>query len=73
MDSLPTVVDEAEFDQQSMDSYLNRVFVHQLSWVNTPTKVLRKSIIDYYRAVTQSAVERDVRSEGRGGFTCLRA
>ena len=54
-DSLPTLVAESEIDVKDTDAYLDRIFVHQLRWVNTPTKVLRKSIIDFYRSVTQSA------------------
>ena len=54
-ESLPTLVPETALSDEQLADYLDRVFVHQLRWVQTPPKVLQKSIIDYYRAVTQTA------------------
>ena len=53
-DNLPTLVQLSDVDEDDLvgihDAY---PFVEQLRWVRVPTKNLRKSIVDYYRAVTQ--------------------
>jgi hypothetical protein len=54
-DNLPTLVGAEAFDPAEQASYLDRHFVHQLCWVNTPSTLIQKAIIDYYRAYTQTA------------------
>jgi hypothetical protein len=54
-DTLPTLVPIDAFDPASEADYADRPFVEQLRWVGTPPVVIQKSIIDYYRAYTQTA------------------
>jgi len=54
--NLPTLVhnlDEVE-TQKIADSHGDRIFVHQMRWVNSPETILARAIVDYYRAVVQS-------------------
>lgn len=54
-DNLPTLVELDDVDEESVvDIHDARDFVHQLRWVNVGTTHLRKAIVDYYRAVTQT-------------------
>ena len=54
-ENLPTLVQLADVDEDDLigvhDDYQ---FVEQLRWVKVTTVNLRKSIVDYYRAVTQT-------------------
>lgn len=53
--NLPTLVQVEEFDTEREGDYVDRHFVHQLRWVDTPATLIQKAIIDYYRAYTQTA------------------
>jgi hypothetical protein len=55
LENLPTLVTAEDFDLKSEARYLDRGFVHQLHWVDTPFKLIQKAIVDYYRAYTQTA------------------
>jgi hypothetical protein len=55
-DNLPTTVPREAFDAGSIGSYDGRIFVRQLDFVGPPTVILERSIQDYYRSITQSAV-----------------
>jgi hypothetical protein len=44
-----------DLEALTASDYADRVFVHQLHWVNAPGKILQTAIIDYYRAYTQTA------------------
>lgn len=54
-DTLPTLVERDAFDASVNEDYNGFVFVRQMDLVETPTRLLRAAISDYYRAVTQSA------------------
>ncbi|BBZ77470.1 hypothetical protein MANY_28070 [Mycolicibacterium anyangense] len=55
-DRLPTLVPTPSGDEESelTAAHSDRVFVHQMRWVNAPQRILEKAIVDYYRAVTQT-------------------
>ena len=54
-DSLPTTVELADIDEDHVVTvHGEEVFVHQMRWVGCDKVNLRKAIIDYYRAVTQT-------------------
>lgn len=54
--SLPTLVDLPDDTraQELADLHDDRVFVHQMRWVNAPEGILARAIVDYYRAVVQA-------------------
>lgn len=54
-DNLPTLVQPEDFDPAEEAAYLDRCFVQQLRWVGTPSLLIQKAIIDYYRAYAQTA------------------
>ncbi len=54
-DNLPTTVELADVDESYVIAmHGERVFVHQMRWVEFNETNLRKAIVDYYRAVTQA-------------------
>ncbi|MEN3539652.1 ABC-three component system protein [Microbispora sp. ZYX-F-249] len=54
-DNLPTMVEIADVDEDTVvPIYDSRPFVHQLRWVACNTTNLRKAIVDYHRAITQT-------------------
>lgn len=54
-DNLPTTVELADVDEASVvAAHGEKVFVHQMRWVEYNEPNLRRAIIDYYRAVTQA-------------------
>lgn len=54
-DRLPTLVHLSDADESALATeYVDRVFVHQLRWVDVNTVNIRKAAVDYYRAVTQT-------------------
>lgn len=54
-DNLPTMIALSDVNEDSVvDIHDARDFVHQLRWINVGTIHLRKAIVDYYRAVTQT-------------------
>ncbi|MGH3191856.1 MAG: ABC-three component system protein [Streptosporangiaceae bacterium] len=54
-DNLPTTVELADVDEVSViEAHGEKVFVHQMRWVEYNETNLRRAIIDYYRAVTQA-------------------
>jgi hypothetical protein len=62
-EDLPTLVELADIDvDEIVELNGDRVFVRQMSWVETSQVHLRKAIVDYYRAVTQSTewLDRDL-------------
>lgn len=54
---LPTLVPVVGPEEETAltAQHADRPFVHQLRWVHTPDAILQKAIVDYYRAVTQTA------------------
>lgn len=54
-DNLPTLVPREAFDQSMLSDYDARIFVRQLSFIDTPQLILQRSVQDYYRATVQSA------------------
>jgi hypothetical protein len=55
-ESLPTLIELADVDEQAVaDVHENYTFVHQLRLVGVSERNLRRAIVDYYRAVNQSA------------------
>lgn len=54
-DNLPTMVDLSEVDEEALAAeYGDERFVHQLQWIKVNAVQLRKAVVDYHRAVTQS-------------------
>lgn len=54
-DNLPTMVDLSEVDEEVLAAeYGDERFVHQLQWIKVNAVQLRKAVVDYHRAVTQS-------------------
>lgn len=52
--NLPTTV-EHDVSDDVVNEYLDEVFVHQLRFIDVPSRILQSAIQDYYRAYTQSA------------------
>ncbi len=62
-EDLPTLIELAYVDEaEVVEVHGERVFVQQIRWVQTSQVHLKKAIIDYYRAVTQSTawLDRDL-------------
>jgi len=62
-DNLPTLVELADIvEDDLLELHGDRPFVHQMRWVDTGSVHLRKAVIDYYRAVTQTTewLDRDL-------------
>jgi hypothetical protein len=62
-ESLPTMVELADVDVDHVIGMNgNRTFVHQMRWVRVGAENLRRAIVDYYRAVTQTTnwLDRDL-------------
>ncbi|WP_435113703.1 ABC-three component system protein [Nocardiopsis synnemataformans] len=54
-DRLPTLVELSDIDSEELNrTYRMHPFVQQMQWVAFPPRNLQKSIVDYYRACTQS-------------------
>ena len=54
-DNLPTTVELADVDEASViAAHGEKVFVHQMRWVEYNETNLRRAVIDYYRVVTQA-------------------
>jgi hypothetical protein len=62
-EDLPTLVEIADVSEEEVvAAYGHHVFVHQMRWVSANSVHLKKAIVDYYRAVTQSTewLDRDL-------------
>jgi hypothetical protein len=62
-EDLPTLIELADIDEaEVVEVHGERVFVQQMRWVQTGQVHLKKAIVDYYRAVTQSTewLDRDL-------------
>ena len=62
-DNLPTLVElEDVLEDDVLELHGDRAFVHQMRWVDVGSVHLRKAVIDYYRAVTQTTewLDRDL-------------
>jgi hypothetical protein len=62
-ESLPTLVELADVNEDEVVTvHGDRTFVHQMRWVRLGTQNLRRAIVDYYRAVTQTTdwLDRDL-------------
>lgn len=54
-DNLPTLVQLSQVDEQLLvETHSSHLFVHQLRWINVGLPHLRRAIVDYHRAVTQT-------------------
>ena len=53
-DNLPTF-DDLHLSSSSVPEYDDRPFVHQLRWVAAPDAVLRRAVLDYYKAYAHTA------------------
>lgn len=53
-DSLPTLIELEDVDEEAAyELHSDRVFVHQLKWIQVHADNLRTAIVDYHRAVSQ--------------------
>jgi hypothetical protein len=62
-ESLPTLVELTDVDVEDVVAvHTYRTFVHQMRWVRLGAANLRRAIVDYYRAVTQTTdwLDRDL-------------
>jgi hypothetical protein len=62
-ESLPTLIELADVDVDNVIAlHGNRTFVHQMRWVRVGAENLRRAIVDYYRAVSQTTewLDRDL-------------
>ncbi len=55
-DNLPTLVPDDALSNEQVVQYDEFLFVHQMRWVDTPPVNLQMAVLDYYRAVTQTAL-----------------
>lgn len=54
-DDLPTMVALSDVDEEALQAeYGSQNFVAQLQWINANATALRKAVVDYHRAVTQT-------------------
>jgi hypothetical protein len=55
-DNLPTLIHLSDISDQEVEAkYGGLPFVHQMRWVDAPSIILQKAIVDYYRAYKQQA------------------
>lgn len=54
-DSLPLDISLADVEEAVIDSHLNRPFVQQLAWIGVHSNNLRRAVVNYHRAYTQTA------------------
>jgi hypothetical protein len=62
-DNLPTLIDLADVDEATLvAAHDSRLFVEQMRWVDYALPNLRRAIVDYHRAVTQTTewLDRDL-------------